>query len=277
MRVGPRSFSTRSRCFVISEIGSNHAGSKELALRLIDISANCGAQAVKFQLWKPEDISYVPERVDGKFGDITPWIPDLFERAHKHKMSFICTPFAPWAVGALWDHVDAWKIASFESLTNLMHLISKDHLRLKIVSLGQVDENQRRALMRRWTRNRGWAWLHCVSRYPTRDAEAALWRCKAISDYRRPWGYSSHTDNWFDVTLAVAMGAKIVEKHIRLPANEQPDAPDNLDHALTPVKFDMMVRDIRRAEQMIQYGPNPLREFTPAPPDYGRKLHGERE
>ena len=276
MRLGPRNFSIRSRCFIISEIGSNHAGSKDLALQLIDIAAAAGATAVKFQLWKPEDISYVPERIDPKFGNIEPWLPDLVERAHHFKMAFICTPFSTHAVEVLWDYVDAWKIASFESQTNLMNLVGKDHKRMKIVSLGQVDENQRRAIMRRWTRNKQWAWLHCVSRYPARDVEAALWRCRLLAESRIPWGYSSHTDNWFDVTLAVAMGAKIIEKHMRLQASEQPDAPDNLDHALTPVKFEMMVRDIRRAEQVVQYGPTAHREFTPAPPDYGRKLQGDR-
>ena len=257
------------RTFVIAEAGSNHGGDYSAAIRLTEAAAKSGADAIKWQLFKWDDISQVGPLMDPRFELPPEWIPKLMRLAHAFKLAFLCTPFAPWAVDVLDPHVDAWKLGSFEighrELWKAVRAAQRD--RLILASLGRVGDAQLGPLFRAHTRDRV-IFLHCVAQYPTPAGALGLNRLRRLLHRRTIMGYSSHSDHWADVIAAVAMGVVVVEKHLRLNVNVQPESPDNADHALVPLDFTAMCRDIR----MVNRGMTG--RFLLPEPSYGRIEHG---
>lgn len=228
----------------VAEIGSNHCGSLERAIELIDKAHVAGADAVKFQLWREEDISRKPDGSLRPFELPLDWIPTLQTHAHQREMAFLCTPFAPWAVAPLAGYVDAWKVGSYEALyTELVFAIPDDHKPL-ILSTGMSWDRNIARLMG-FLRTPGLILTHCVSSYPTPYTEAGLER---ITKFRRRGfrvGYSSHTEGFTDVLVAATLNVVLVEKHIRLL--DQPDSPDNGNWALRPAAFQTMIEETKNA------------------------------
>ena len=114
-------------CYVIAEAGSNHNGSLEQALKLIEVAAQARADAVKFQTFKASKL-YVPGAGTSDYlgdersiNDVIEamemphaWLPILAEAAHDQGLAFMSTPFHEEAVDLLEGLVDAFKIASYE-------------------------------------------------------------------------------------------------------------------------------------------------------------------
>jgi len=237
-------------------------------MALVDAAANTGADAVKFQLYRWEDIVTVPGAQDPRFELPPDWVPELAERAHSLGMDFLCTPFAPWAVEALRPYVGAWKIASFEALRPDLFLATDDKVR--IISIGMITEEERMDLMALCPYD---IFLHCVSSYPVRLKSSGLWRMKRLARRHHRIGISDHTTGWESVVSAVTMGARTIEKHIRL--KNQPPSPDNGPWALRPARFKKMVKAIRAVQASMDL-PYPSRP-TKLPEYEGRKVHWGRK
>src|SRR5881409_2966679 len=105
IKVGNRWIGTGEPCYIIAEAGSNHNGSLEQALALIDVASEKGADAVKFQGFRARTL--YPETA-------LEWIPDLAKRCAAKAVDFICTPFDEAWVEALDPYVPAFKVASYE-------------------------------------------------------------------------------------------------------------------------------------------------------------------
>lgn len=245
--------------FVVAEIGPNHMGDLAQAFRLIDAAAQAGADAVKFQLYRPGDMTAdVPSwRIHGgPWNDSTlweiytegqtpvEWIPELFDAVRGRGMIPFASPFSRWAVDALEEvGCPVYKIASLElGELGLIAYASATGKPL-IMSTGMATHDRIcRAVEACATPV---VLLHCVAGYPTPLPEVNL---RTISDLRvrfgDPVGLSDHSCEPLVAELAVGLGARMIEAHLMLPGTKCLDAT----HSLTSQEFKDMVAGIRHAE-----------------------------
>jgi N-acetylneuraminate synthase len=245
--------------YVIAEIGLNHNGDVELAKQLIDVAADSGAQAVKFQkrtpaISTPEHMKNTPRE--------TPWgtmtyleyryrvefdreqYIEIGDYATLRGLSWFASPWDEVAVDFLEDlQVVAHKVAS-ASVTDIALLEALSRTGKPIIlstgmsTLEQID----RAVEVLGTDNL--VILHATSTYPLPPEEANLRMIPTLRDRYAgvPIGYSGH-ERGLQISIgAVALGAVAVERHITLDRTMW-----GSDHAasLEPVGFEHLVRDIR--------------------------------
>ena len=250
MRLQHASFeSPSSRRYVIADIGGNHGGSLSKASVAIATCGHIDVDAVKFQLFRPCDVLEGNPSTEPSIP--LDWLPELRRVASHHGMDFLCTPFSEWAVRELDEHVDVWKVGSFEADgAPFVSQLIPDRRPL-IVSLGMAQGERKRNRIRGALLKRPWLYrtvvCHCVSEYPTPLAHTRAHRISRADPFIR--GYSSHTTVDADVMVAVALGAMVVEKHIKFVYSE---GPDTGIHALGWKDFQRMVRRIRQTEACLE-------------------------
>src|SRR5512139_3982 len=106
-----------SRPFICAEMSGNHNGDLYTALHMIEAAKDCGCDAVKIQLYKPEDL-HDPDNnaIYEKYQIPRDWLFYLFEKARDCKIPLFSSVFAPWAIEALkHNNCPAYKLASPES------------------------------------------------------------------------------------------------------------------------------------------------------------------
>lgn len=266
LKIGETLITREGPAYIIAEIGNNHNGSIVSAFRLIDACAAAGANCVKFQI---RDLSHLYTN-SGKAGEAhfdlgTQYTLDLlnkfqlsnddlircFEYAKSVGLEPMCTP---------WDHVSlrvlqayglrAYKVASAD-LTNheLLAEIAASGFPL-ICSTGMSTEFEiKRAHDFLRELKADFALLHCNSTYPTPFKDVNLrYISRLLELYGCIVGYSGHERGHFIPTAAVALGARIIEKHITLDRNME-----GADHkvSLLPDEFSAMVREIRMVEESL--------------------------
>jgi N,N'-diacetyllegionaminate synthase len=257
------------RVFVIAEAGVNHNGEMALALRLCDAAKAAGADAVKFQTFRAEDLvlpgaptAQYQARQTGEQDQFTMLRKlELDEAQHRELQAhcaaigieFFSTPFSVDAVDLLVRlGVPRLKLPSGE-LTHKALVVRAAEMGLPLlVSTGMATMAEVFEALD-WVRAarghlEGVTVLHCTSAYPAPDATLNL---RAIATMAQslglPIGYSDHSLGIEAALAAVALGAVAVEKHltldVRLPGP---------DHAasLEPAGFAAMVQGIRRIEAM---------------------------
>lgn len=265
-----------SGCYVIAEVGLNHNGDLERAIQLIEEASLNGANAVKFQK-RTVDLLATREILDApdfRFPSLGRTYRELRER-HEFNMSeferlkkfsedlgldFFVTPFDVPALEFLDElGVDRYKVAS-HGLTNLplLEAIASRH-RPVLLSTGMSSDSEiRTAVSIIGSRVSDLALLHCVSAYPTPPEEARLDLIASLTqDLGLRVGYSGH-EIGFDTTLvAVAAGARIVERHITLDTTSE-----GFDHklSLNPSQFGEMVSQIGHILSMFGSGPRVVTE-----------------
>lgn len=225
-------------------------GSISVAAALIRAAATVGADACKFQMFRPEDILKDVSGYDKRLTMNPEWIPSLVSLCEEGGIDFLCTPFAAWSVEALKPYVWAYKVGSFEwNRKDIWEAIEATD-KPTIVSFGRgvppegmVDHG-----------------LYCVSSYPADPKNVYLPIFTEIGKYQ---GISDHTTSTVVPALAVARGARIVEKHIRL-AETTSDCPD-FPHSLEPDRFSEMVENIRLAEMVCWRRPPESPELSHYP------------
>ena len=245
--------------YVIAEIGLNHNGDVDLAKQLIDVAADAGAQAVKFQKRTPA-IS-TPEHMKSQLRE-TPWgtmtyldyryrvefdreqYIEIGDYATLRGLDWFASPWDEQAVEFLEDlSVVAHKVAS-ASVTDIAMLEALARTGKPIIlstgmsTMEQID----RAVAVLGTDNL--VILHATSTYPLPPEEANLRMITTLQDRFPgvPIGYSGHERGLQISIAAVALGAVMVERHITLDRTMW-----GSDHAasLEPVGFEHLVRDIR--------------------------------
>ncbi len=257
------------RVFVIAEVGVNHNGSLELARRLIDEAKECGADAVKFQTFKAEEIASVGapkagyQKQRGKGRNQLEMLKDLelsfddFAYLKRYcdqiGIEFLSTPFDLESAEFLFRiGMRRFKIASGE-ITNypLLRKISSFSVPV-LLSTGMADLDEVKdavEVLMEGVRKEEITLLHCTSLYPCPFEKVNL---KAMLTLRREFGlsvgYSDHTRGIEVPIAAVAMGAKVIEKHFTLDKS-LPGA----DHqaSLAPEEFKRMVEAIRNVEMAL--------------------------
>ena len=211
----------------VAEVSSNHHRDLDRCLKFIDVSADIGCQAVKFQLFKINEL-FAPEILakSAKHRARQEWelpiefIPALSQRCREKKIQFSCTPFYLGAVTELQPHVDFYKIASYELLWDELLISCARAGKPVVLSTGMatLEEIKRAVRVVRSAGCRDLTVLQCVSGYPTPVAECNL---AAIETLRNTLscasGWSDHSVNAGVIYRAVHhWGAAMVEFHLDL-------------------------------------------------------------
>jgi N-acetylneuraminate synthase len=254
---------------VIAELSGNHNGKLERALALIDAAAEAGADAVKLQTYTADTITldcdgpgfrlesglWAGRTLHELYSQaFTPfeWHETLFEYARARGLICFSSPFDETAIELL-ESLDApaFKIASFEAVD--LPLIARAARSGKplIISTGMTSRQEiadavNTALA---AGAGGVALLHCVSAYPARFEEANLAMIPRLAeDFDCIVGLSDHTPGIAAAVAAVALGARIIEKHVTLSREDGgPDSPFSLE----PEELKALTRDCRHAFEAV--------------------------
>ena len=257
--------------FVIAEAGVNHNGSVELAKKLIDVALNSGADAVKFQTFKAENLvvkntqkaDYQKQTTDAsesQFDMIKKLELDV--EAHKELIAycqkkdiiFLSTPFDHESIDMLSDlGLQIFKIPSGE-ITNLPYLRHIGSLGKKVVlstGMSNIKEvgDALNILIDAGTSKDNITVLHANTMYPTPMEDVNLNAMLTIQkEFDIAVGYSDHTLGIEVDIAAVAMGASVIEKHFTL--DKTMDGPDH-KASLEPEELKAMVGAIRNIEKAL--------------------------
>ena len=269
-------FNTSQHIFVIAEAGSNwKCGSYEEDLnqskKLIKVAANAGADAVKFQTYRPET-TYVsnPGSSDylSKIGSIQdvakifdeysmPYemIPELVKSCKEENIMFMSTPFSIQDAEIIDQHVSIHKIASFEiNHVRLIDFLAKTNKPI-IISTGASTYDEIDFCVKRIQNNGNnkIILLQCTSKYPCPIESLNLSVIpKMKSRYNLPVGFSDHsTDPIIAPIMSLGLGATVIEKHFTL--DRSLPGPDH-SFALIPSELQSMVDAIRRSQSMFGVG-----------------------
>jgi N-acetylneuraminate synthase/N,N'-diacetyllegionaminate synthase len=272
VEIGARRVGGDAPCFVVAEIGVNHNGDVDLAGRLVEAAAEAGADAVKLQTFRAEDVvteaapkaAYQVERTDGAESQLDMLRKLELDRdahvrlkreAESRGLVFLSTPFDRTSVELLADlGVDAFKIAS-PDVTNfpLLDLVAA-HGRPVLLSTGlaTLDEVEAGVARLRSSGAGGIVVLHCTSEYPAPLEESNLRAIEAMRERLAvPVGYSDHTEGSEAALAAVALGACVVERHFTL--DRSLPGPDHAA-SVEPAELRDLVRAIRRVEAALGDG-----------------------
>ena len=229
------------RSFIIAEAGVNHNGSPLLAMRLADVAKDCGADAVKYQLFSAAKLKrHELRKLELSYDDMRL----VAEHCARIGIEFMCTPFDVEALDFLVSlGVKRLKISS-GCLANwdLLYAAYQSGLPV-ILSTGMgTMEDVKRALGHLHAHV---TLLHCTSAYPCPVSDVNL------AAMRPGWGLSDHTEGIHIAIAAVARGAVAIEKHLTLYRKmEGPDQASSIE----PPAFLDMVRCIRDVEAAIGDG-----------------------
>jgi N-acetylneuraminate synthase len=265
IRFGSRDVGDGLPVYVIAEAGSNHNGDFEHALRLIDVAAEAGADAVKFQTFTASrmypasagESDYL--RTSKSIYEIIEemempdqWIPRLAEYCRSRSVEFMSTPFDERSADLLAPHVSVFKLASYEmSHTPLLRHVARFGKPI-VLSTGAHDLSEVLAAADaiRQEGNEQLVLLQCTAKYP---APLTAVNAAAITTLRnatgRLVGLSDHSrDPIIAPVVATALGAAVIEKHFTLDNNLP--GPDHR-FAVEPRELAEMIAAIRSAESAI--------------------------
>lgn len=256
--------------FIIAELSANHNNDFDLAVRTIKEMAKSGANAVKVQTYKPESLTldlsegHFAIKKEGLWKGYNPWDlyseaampydwqPKLKTIANQLGMVFFSSPFDFEAVDFLESiEVPMYKIASME--INDIPLIKYTASKGKpiIISTGVADEDDIWKAINACNEvgNFDVSILKCTSEYPATIDQANLSTIPdMVCKFKVNVGVSDHTLGSTVPVVAVALGAKIVEKHFILSRElGGPDAAFSLE----PNEFSQMVNEVRNAEKAL--------------------------
>jgi N,N'-diacetyllegionaminate synthase len=269
-------------CFLIAELGSNHNGDFDVALRLMDVAREAQADAVKFQSFLAD---HLVTRESPDYALLRrielprEWYPRLKKAAEERGLVFFSTASNPITLSWLAEvGAELYKIAS----PNLTHL----PLIRKVAALGrpaimstgmagmaEIDEAVRSFA---GAGNDQLALLHCTSEYPARPENLNIRAIPTLAAaYPYPVGFSDHSLDGGTAIAAVALGAKVIEKHLTL--DRRHSGPDH-HYALEPADFVRMGLSLRIVERSLGDGrKTPRITEQDKAAAYWRSLHATRD
>lgn len=264
------------KTFIIAEIGVNHNGDMDIARRLIDVAAEAGADAAKFQTFKAASLivagtpTVAYQKKNSAENDQYQLLKSLeldedahqslLEHAKARGIEFMSTGFDIASLDFLINlGISRIKIPSGE-ITNvpLIERAAESGLPL-IISTGMADLEEVGAAIS--VAEGIWAQkghegrldvLHCTTSYPTALEDVNLLAMRTMAErFKKPVGYSDHTAGILLPPLAVAAGASMIEKHITL--DRTMTGPDHAA-SIEPEELKEMVRQIRQVETLLGEG-----------------------
>lgn len=273
INISGKSIGKNQPVFIIAEAGVNHNGRLDLALKLIDEAAKAGADAIKFQTFRAEQVV----TVSGKMADYQKrnigktesqlamlkklelkekYYPALIRRAKELGIIFLSTPHGGFESV---DFLQKMKVPAFKfgsgDLTN--HPLLEYAAKFKkpmVVSTGMSTLKEVETAVKAIKKigNNKIAVLHCTTNYPTPLDEVNLLAMKTMEKKLGLLiGYSDHTEGLKVSVAAAVLGARIIEKHFTLDKNLS--GPDHLA-SLNPQELKLLVSSIRNVEKALGSG-----------------------
>ena len=254
-----------NQIFIIAEAGVNHNGSIKKAKKLVDIAKDAGADAVKFQTWKTESlVSYrtqapyyqkintgeqnqfkILKKLELNYSEFD----QIIDYCSKKKIKFMSTADDVDSANYLRNRQDVFKIGSGE-LDNFpfLDLIISFNKPI-ILSTGCADKKLLDEVIKNFKKRKfdlqKLTLLHCTSAYPVPYNEVNLNVIESLKKYGVSVGFSDHTLDNISAIGAVALGAKVVEKHFTI--SNQLEGPDH-KMSLNPSMLKKFIKDLRNIE-----------------------------
>lgn len=269
MKIGKRFVGDGEPCFIVAEAGVNHNGSLKLAKKLIDAAAKAGADAVKFQSFRADKLvlkktpkAGYQKRTTGKKGTQYQMLKrlELSEKEQRalakyakiKKIIFFSTPYDLESVELLKSlRVPAYKVASADIVNiPLIERITKTKkpviMSTGMATLGEVKHAIGTV---RSAGNNKIILMHCISEYPPEIKDSNLRVMQTLKrNFGTVVGYSDNSAGLITPLAAVALGAKVIEKHFTL--SRRMKGPDHFA-SLEPDEFKQMVEEIRTVESAL--------------------------
>lgn len=270
IKIQNKTINNNSPAFIIAEMSGNHLMDFDKAINLIKVAKECGADAIKLQTYTPDTITI---DCDNEYFQIkhdtiwdgttlhklyqtayTPWEWQPKLKAFAEEMGLICfsSPFDLTAVDFLEEmDVPAYKVASFE--INDIPFIRKIAKLGKpiIISTGiaKLEDIERAVQVCKQEGNEQVILLKCTSAYPAPYEDINLRLIPNMSEtFDCITGISDHTMGTAVSVASIALGAKVVEKHLTFSRAEGgPDAAFSME----PHEFKKMVEEIRTVEKAL--------------------------
>lgn len=270
LKIGAFDLSTTSKTFIVAELSANHNQKLEIALDTVKAAKESGADAIKLQTYTADTLTIDSQLSffqikqgtlwDGKTlyqlyrEAFTPWEwqPELKKAANQLGLECFSSPFDQSAVDFLETmDVPAYKVASFEitDIPLIEYIAAKGRPVIISTGIATLAEIAEAVQACRRMKNRQIAILKCTSAYPAPLDEINL---KTIPHLQETFdcvvGLSDHTLGISVPIAAVALGAKIIEKHFIL--DRKLGGPD-AEFSIEPAEFKKMVQSIREAETAL--------------------------
>jgi len=278
IKIGKRYIGEREPVFIVAEAGVNHNGNIELAKEMIDVAAEAKVDAIKFQLFKTEELvtNHAPKaKYQLKYTDPEESqykmlkkleleesdIKELCYYARSKGLIFLATPFDFESVDLLQElNVPAFKISSCD-LTNLPlieYIAEKGKPIILSTGMGSLGEIEEAINTIKNVGNENIIILHCVTSYPAEFKDLNLKVIQTLKNaFKLPVGFSDHSIGIYASIAAVALGAVLIEKHFTL--NKDLPGPDH-KASLEPNELKELVRAIRLIERALGDG---VKRITP--------------
>jgi N,N'-diacetyllegionaminate synthase len=260
-----------NKTFIIAEVGVNHDGSLQKALKLINVAAAAGANAIKFQTFRAENLAtdYAPKAEYQKYKSLKnetqfQMLKKLeltdamhkacFEKCKKKKIIFISSAFDIESLNYLKKfNLSYFKVPSGE-ITNIPYLEVLGKFRKKVflsTGMSNIYEIKKaiKTLIANGTKKDNITLMQCTSAYPAPYNEINLNTIATLrNSLKLNIGFSDHSIGVYASIAAVALGAEVIEKHLTLSKNlKGPDHRASLD----PSEFKFMVQGIRIVEKTL--------------------------
>ena len=260
-----------NKTFIIAEAGVNHNGSLKKALKLIDMAASAGANAIKFQTFKAENLAtdYAPKAEYQKYKSLKKetqfqMLKKLefteamhnacFKKSKKKKIIFISSAFDMESL----NYLKKFKLRYFKvpsgEITNIPYLEVLGKFKKKVIlSTGMSNINEIKkaiqTLVLNGTKKNNITLMQCTSAYPAPYDEINLNTIATLRNtFKLNIGFSDHSLGIQAGIAAVALGAKVIEKHITL--SKKLKGPDHRA-SLNPQEFKFMAQSIRIVEKIL--------------------------
>ena len=273
MTIEGRKIGKGEPCFIIAEVGINHNCDINVAKKMIDAAVDAKCDAAKFQTYKVSHLyskksgkldwedgkkkySYDIYEGNKKYELLPDWIPELMKYCKEKGIIFMSSVFdEPSCDELMKNNPNSFKISS-STLTNipLLEYIASKKLPVLISTGGGTLSEVEDAVNVFRKHGCEYAVLHCHLKYPTPPEDVNM---NVIKTFRYAFpdavvGFSDHTEDPTAGPVAcVALGGKIIEKHITLDKDMK--GPDHF-FALNPEELKQMVKAVRNAEKKIEAG-----------------------
>ena len=262
--------------YFIADIASNHGGSLEIAKQLIFEAAEAGANAAKFQHFKAEtlisDVGFeklgekIAHQKDWEESALSvykkvevpkSWTRELYLTAKEAGIDFFTAPYDLGLIDEVEDFVSAYKVGSgditwIESITKM----AKKNVPLLLATGASSFEDVKRAVNSAFMHKSSLVLMQCNTNYTGIKTNISYTNLNVLSQYSKEFpeailGLSDHTPGHVTVLGAVALGARVIEKHF---ASQMSPHNSDLHFSLLPNEWQEMVKDTRQLEAALGDG-----------------------